>query len=179
MSGIIGVPEVRLTVTLPPSPSAIGLALRERHPELVETADVFRHVALEARSRLVFLVPFFDVHGSRVLLDLFRATPAQTKILICRDVDDLREAAGSLDVEFARSGVTLHTYKVLQQREAAGWGVETFHAKIALADATCAYVGSANAMRSSLETTMECGVLLRGPVVVQVKDLIDTLLEHC
>jgi phosphatidylserine/phosphatidylglycerophosphate/cardiolipin synthase-like enzyme len=157
----------------------VGLALRERHPELVETADVFRHVALEARSRLVFLVPFFDVHGGRVLLDLFTATPAVTKILICRDVDDLREAACGLDVELAKCGVTVRSYKVLQQRKAAGWGVETFHAKIALADATCAYVGSANAMRSSLETTMECGVLLRGPAVNQVKDLVDTLLEHC
>lgn len=102
-----------------------------------------------------------------------------TKLLICRDVDDLREAAGGLDVEFAKSSIALRSYKVLQQREAAGWGVETFHAKIALADATCAYVGSANAMRSSLETTMECAVLLRSPVVAQVKDLIDTLLEHC
>jgi phosphatidylserine/phosphatidylglycerophosphate/cardiolipin synthase-like enzyme len=128
---------------------------------------------------LVFLVPFFDVHGGRVLLDLFAASPAAIKILICRDVQDLRETAGGLDVAFAQHGVTVRSYKVLQKRASAGWGVETFHAKIALADATCAYVGSANAMRSSLETTMECGVLLRGPVVAQVKDLIDTLLEHC
>lgn len=170
---------MRLTVTVPPSPSAIGRALRERHPELVETTDVFRHVALEAKSRLVFLVPFFDLHGGRVLLDLFTASPAVTKILICRDVEDLRETGGGLDVAFAERGVTLRGYKFVQRRTAAGWGVETFHAKIALADGTCAYVGSANAMRSSLETTMECGVLLRGPVVAQVKDLVDTLLEYC
>ncbi len=75
MSGIIGVPEVRLTVTLPPSPGAIGLALRERHPRTGRDSRRFRHVALEARSRLVFLVPFSDVHGGRVLLDLFTATP--------------------------------------------------------------------------------------------------------
>jgi hypothetical protein len=179
MSDDAGVPDVRLTVTLPPSPSEVGAALRSEHPELIETTDVFRHVALQAAKRLVFVVPFFDLRGGATLADLYLLSRATEKILICRDTADVRGAGGTLEADLVRAGVQVRTYKVHHARADGGVTIETFHAKIALADAACAYVGSANAMRSSLETTMECGVLLRGVAVSQVKSLVDVLLLHC
>jgi len=173
------VPPVRLVVTLPPMPSEVGADLRAEHPELIETRDVFRHVALQATKRLVFVVPFLDEVGGATLLELYRLSGAAEKVLVCRDADDIRAAGRGLDRELIAAGVRIRSYKVHHVRPSAAVSIETFHSKIALADATCAYVGSANAMRSSLETTIECGVLLRGPAVLQVKSLVDVLLRHC
>ncbi|WP_420417533.1 phospholipase D-like domain-containing protein [Pacificispira sp.] len=39
---------------------------------------------------------------------------------------------------------------------------ETFHAKIVLADGVAAYVGSANLLRRSKVTNLECGMLIEG-----------------
>lgn len=178
MSSDTGVPSVRLVVTLPPVPSEVGADLRAEHPELIETRDVFRHVALQATKRLVFVVPFLDGMGGATLSELFRLTGAAEKVLVCRDADDVRAAGSGLDRELIAAGVQVSSYKV-HHRPGAASAIETFHAKIALADAACAYVGSANAMRSSLETTIECGVLLRGSAVLQVKSLVDVLLRHC
>lgn len=39
---------------------------------------------------------------------------------------------------------------------------ETFHAKIVLADGVAAYVGSANLLKRSTSTILECGMLVEG-----------------
>lgn len=120
-------------------------------------------------------------HGSGrtvTLVRLFAESAAKDKILICRSVDDLREMGGGVDVELAKHGVAILGYRVTHLFPDGGFQAETFHAKLALADGVCAYVGSANAMRSSLETTMECGFLVRGAAARQVKDLVDTLIAQ-
>jgi phosphatidylserine/phosphatidylglycerophosphate/cardiolipin synthase-like enzyme len=52
---------------------------------------------------------------------------------------------------------------------------ETFQAKIVLADGVAAYVGSANLLRRSKSTNLECGVLIEGPAVNAVKVLLDAV----
>lgn len=52
---------------------------------------------------------------------------------------------------------------------------ETFHAKIVLADGVAAYVGSANLLRRSKATNLECGMLVEGPAVHAVKVLVDAV----
>jgi phosphatidylserine/phosphatidylglycerophosphate/cardiolipin synthase-like enzyme len=167
-----------LTVTAPTGPSTLGAAIRREHPEMVETADVLRHVALQARERLVFVVPFFDRHGAEMLAELFGQTRARERVLVCRSVEDIREAGAGLDAKLAAMGVRVAAYRIAHYAANGSCTVETFHAKIALADSTCAYVGSANAMRSSLETTMECGFMVRGAAAIQVRELVDLLLVH-
>jgi len=54
-------------------------------------------------------------------------------------------------------------------------GNETFHAKIVLADGVAAYVGSANLLRRSKSTNLECGMLVEGPAVAAVKVLLDAV----
>ena len=54
--------------------------------------------------------------------------------------------------------------------------VETFHAKILLADDDKAYIGSANMTRWSRDFSMERGVILRGPSVRPVATLVDAVL---
>ncbi len=52
---------------------------------------------------------------------------------------------------------------------------ETFHAKIILADGVAAYVGSANLLRRSKSTNLECGMLVEGPAIGAIKVLLDAV----
>jgi phosphatidylserine/phosphatidylglycerophosphate/cardiolipin synthase-like enzyme len=54
--------------------------------------------------------------------------------------------------------------------------LETFHAKIVLADAAAAYVGSANFLYRSREMNLECGMLLEGDAVAPVGVLVAAVL---
>jgi phosphatidylserine/phosphatidylglycerophosphate/cardiolipin synthase-like enzyme len=54
---------------------------------------------------------------------------------------------------------------------------ETFHAKFVLGDDAQAYIGSANMLVSSLEVALEVGVLVKGHSVLDIKRLVDSMLE--
>jgi phosphatidylserine/phosphatidylglycerophosphate/cardiolipin synthase-like enzyme len=55
--------------------------------------------------------------------------------------------------------------------------IETFHAKVVVADDTLAYVGSANLLNSSEELSLETGLLVEGAAAVQVARLVDAVLR--
>lgn len=55
--------------------------------------------------------------------------------------------------------------------------LETFHAKIVLADEDLAYVGSANLLGSGDGTSLEAGVLVDGRAALQVARLVDGVLR--
>ena len=62
---------------------------KKRYPELVQTYNVFRHVAKKAIDRLVMMMPFFDDGGIELILEMFRDTNAGEKILVCRNRENL------------------------------------------------------------------------------------------
>lgn len=53
---------------------------------------------------------------------------------------------------------------------------ETFHAKIILTDGVTAYLGSANLLRPSKSTSLECGMFVKGPAAAAVKVLLNAVL---
>jgi len=55
--------------------------------------------------------------------------------------------------------------------------VETFHAKVLLADNGLAYVGSANVLGSGDGTSLEAGVLVDGRAAQQVTRLVEAILR--
>jgi len=55
--------------------------------------------------------------------------------------------------------------------------IETFHAKLIVADDTLAYVGSANLLNSSEGLSLETGLLVEGAAAVQVARLVDAVLR--
>ena len=55
--------------------------------------------------------------------------------------------------------------------------IETFHAKLVLADDTLAYVGSANLLYSSEGLSLETGLLVEGSAAIQVARLVDGVLR--
>jgi len=167
--------QARFVVTLPPEPSVVGAELSKLAGEmfisLTNTKDAFAHLAKRAKEQLVILTPYIDAAGAEWAADLFLASKAVSKILILRGLAQLEDCgphgqrAKSLATELRNYQITTET------------GVETFHAKIVLADGIAAYVGSANFLYRSREKNLECGFLLEGHAVVPVQVLISALLE--
>lgn len=169
--------RTRIVVTVPKRPSHFESALAGIRDSgvLIETKETFLHLSRRASERLVVVSPFLDTDGLEWALSLFEATPALGRSLICRHHGDV---SPNYAARLSSAGVTIHEYFL--ERTSTGLksgSIETFHAKIVLADQVAAYVGSANFLRSSKELSLECGVLLEGGAVKQVYDVVQSMLR--
>lgn len=169
---------VRLVVTLPGEQSRFGDALKRHAGEafttLTDTHDAFTHIARRAIDRLVIMVPFIDRAGAAWAAELFEATPAAERLLILRDASQLA-ACGQAGSQLKSLATGIFDYCFTAHADSTGLG-ETFHAKVVLADGVCAYVGSANLLRRSRHSNLECGMLVDGPGALAVGILVDTAL---
>lgn len=137
-------------------------------------------VARAATKRLVVLTPFLDNGGFRWLRRTLEGVrPEAEKILILRDANNY---AVELFIEHAdwlgAMKVSVRDY-CLPHAHGSGRAlpIETFHAKILLADENLAYVGSANFLGSSESVTLETGVVIDGSSASQVARLIGGVLR--
>lgn len=162
----------RLVVTMPPVPSRLADALAadiaSDYVALTRTIDAFTHLARLARERFTIMIPFIDRVGAGWAADLFESTAAGERILVLRDASQL------LTCGAAGRRVEARTTRIIDYG-GADLANETFHAKIVLADGIAAYVGSANLLRRSKLTNLECGMLVEGPAVGAVKVLLDAV----
>jgi phosphatidylserine/phosphatidylglycerophosphate/cardiolipin synthase-like enzyme len=172
--------RARFIVTLPPEPSLVGAELlrlsRASFATLTDTSDAFLHLARRARERLVVMTPFIDAKGAAWAADIFEATTAHHKILVVRDSADL-EACGQEGLRLREAVQRIYDYTFRHERPDGPPQVETFHAKIVLADGIAAYVGSANFLRRSREANLECGFLLEGDAVSPAAVLVEAVLN--
>jgi phosphatidylserine/phosphatidylglycerophosphate/cardiolipin synthase-like enzyme len=171
--------RARFVVTLPPEPSRVGDQLQRMagasFTTLTDTKDAFLHLARRARQRLVIITPFIDSSGASWAADLFIATDARDKVLVIRGREQL--AACGMNGERLRASATkCFDYSLAGVNSNGQPSLETFHAKIVLADGAAAYVGSANFLHRSRETNLECGFLMEGDAVAPVAVLVDALL---
>lgn len=168
----------RLVVTLPGDQSRFGQALKRQVGEafttLTDTHDAFTHIARRAVERLVIMVPFIDRAGAAWAAELFEATQATQRLLILRDATQLT-ACGQAGLRLRTVATEVFDYCFTDGEDTAALG-ETFHAKVVLADGVSAYVGSANLLRRSRYSNLECGILVDGPGALAVAMLIDTVL---
>jgi phosphatidylserine/phosphatidylglycerophosphate/cardiolipin synthase-like enzyme len=166
--------RARFVVTLPPEPSEVGSRLSalagETFTSLTDTKDAFLHLARRAKERLVILTPYIDVAGATWAADLFAASTAPDKTLVLRGLVQL-DSCGAAGVRARSLATRLLNYEITTDQ-----GIETFHAKVVLADGVAAYVGSANFLYRSREKNLECGFLLEGDAVGPVAVLVDALL---
>jgi phosphatidylserine/phosphatidylglycerophosphate/cardiolipin synthase-like enzyme len=113
------------------------------------------------------------------IAQLFETTarkPLQ-RLLVVRGRDQAEIALlASQSSRFANFGVKIFGYSIAHDPGLRTPTVETFHAKILLADDDKAYIGSANMTRWSRDFSMECGVIIRGPAVKPVATLLDAIL---
>ncbi len=162
----------RLVVTMPPAPSRLADALAadiaSDYVALTRTTDAFRHLAGLARERFTIMIPYVDSVGAAWAAELFEATCASERLLVLRDASQL-VACGSAGRRVETAATRIIDYG------GADVANETFHAKIVLADGVAAYVGSANLLRRSKSTNLECGMLVEGPAVAAVKVLLDAV----
>lgn len=171
--------RARFVVTLPPEPSRIAAELQRlsgaSFTTLTDTRDAFLHLARRARERLVIMTPFIDSVGATWAGDLFESTSAPHRHLVVRGVEQL-SSCGDGGVRLRASATKISDYSIAYQRDDGVAQLETFHAKIVLADGIAAYVGSANFLYRSRETNLECGFLLEGDAVAPVAVLVDAVL---
>jgi phosphatidylserine/phosphatidylglycerophosphate/cardiolipin synthase-like enzyme len=143
---------------------------------MTDTKDAFLHLARRAQERLVIMTPYIDSSGANWAAHLFERTRALNKILVLRGADQVR-ACGSSGDRLLKVANRIYDYTLVESREDGQPSIETFHAKIVLADGVAAYVGSANFLYRSRETNLECGFLMEGDAVAPVSVLVDALLS--
>lgn len=146
------------------------------------TSEAFGDIAVSAKRQFTVMTPFLDVHGARWLATLLRkVNPGIEKTVILRYLHDATHASYpegfvTLQPTLGELGVTVLDYAVPRT---SGYGTETFHAKVVIADDDYAYVGSANMNRSSLEYSMELGILVKGEAAVTVARVIAAIRATC
>ena len=172
--------SVEITLSPPATPSRLMEVLPKTDfswARLYNTKDSLIELASRARRRFVVVSPFLDDDGLRWIATLFEAARhASDRCLIVRgreetEINLLRSHASMLVTWSAR----VLRYAIAHDPAVRAPAIETFHAKILLADSDRAYIGSANMNRWSRDVSMECGVILCGPSVRPVATLIDAI----
>ena len=173
--------ELAATMPLAPSHLAKELAPAAGRPGgYLSTSAAFMRLAQTASHRLVVMTPFIDGGGFRWLRRVFEAARAHVeRIVILRDanryaVEPSVEHADWLNALL----ISIRDYHLAHDGTTGrALPVETFHAKLLLADEALAYVGSANLLSSSEELSLETGLLVDGAAAVQVARLVDGVLR--
>jgi hypothetical protein len=175
--------SLELVVTMPLSPSVLERELASaagRPGGYLSTTGAFRRIAQAASRRLVVMTPFIDAGGFHWLRRTLEAVPTNAeKVLILREA---RAYAVELSVVHGdwlqASKVSVWDYSVVHAEESGrSLPIETFHAKLLLADESLAYIGSANFLGSSETVTLETGVVLEGGGAAQVARLVNGILR--
>lgn len=169
--------RTNLVVTVPPSTNA---PLREFFAR--EASDLRASVIdliASARERVVLASPFWDEETADDLRSLLRR-----RISNGVHVDLLgREFGGptgsglalqALAENLGSGGCRAYTWFRVVQGER--FGSETFHFKLAIADGSAAYLGTANFTESGFRSRMELGVVTRGPLAQSLQRIVDSLL---
>jgi hypothetical protein len=167
---------VAVVLTPPGNPSRLGDTLRARgwvEAELEHTEATLRHLATHATERFVVLSPFLDAGGMESLIAMFKATrPDVRRVLVTRCTDGVKTPVLQVGLPtLTAMAVAVHNYWLPR-----AYGFETFHAKVFLADAKMAYLGSANMTQASLSVSMELGSLLKGKSVKTLVNVMDAIL---
>ena len=175
--------QVEITLSPPAHPSRLMEILPKQGfswTRLYDTKDSLLELASQARQRFTIVSPFLDSEGLEWIGHLFEASASKPveRTLIVRGRDERElELLKSHQLQLAGWGAKILTYAILHDPGLRIPSLETFHAKILLADATTAYIGSANMNRWSRDFSMECGVILRGPCVKPVATLVDAMMS--
>jgi phosphatidylserine/phosphatidylglycerophosphate/cardiolipin synthase-like enzyme len=175
--------QLELVVTMPMAPSFLAHELPEapgRPGGYLSTSEALLRIAQSARSRLVAMTPFIDGYGFGWLRTVFEAAPLQVqKILVLREAGRYAVDLSVHHAEWLRAhNVSVRDYHLPHSvGTPRALPLETFHAKIVLADERLAYVGSANLLGSGDGTSLEAGVLVDGGAAAQVARLVDGVLR--
>ncbi|MEC9245491.1 MAG: phospholipase D-like domain-containing protein [Pseudomonadota bacterium] len=174
-------PQLEFVVTMPMAPSYLAETLPDtpsRPGGYLPTSAAMLRVAQTAAERIVIMSPFVDSFGFGWLRSVFEASHALRKILILRDADRYAVELSVHNAEWLRAqAIEIWDYHLPHTSGTRALPLETFHAKIVLADNCLGYVGSANFIGSGDGTSLEAGVLVDGTAAAQVAKLIDAVIR--
>ena len=174
---------IELAVTMPMSPSHLETELPAtlgRPGGYLTTSDAFARLAHTAATRLVIMTPFIDAAGFRWTRRVFEAARLDCrKVLVLRNADQYAVDLSVLQAQWLRAlQVNIYDYHLSHDAAAArALPIETFHAKLVVADDTLAYVGSANLLSSSESVSLETGLLVEGAAASQAARLVEAVLR--
>lgn len=169
---------VDVVLTKPLSPSQLAKSLDSMLLGtwgLLDTREVLPSIAENATERFVVMTPFLDEVGGEILLALFQhVRPYVRKQLIIRATADGLLPVGYLAItgQLSALGVEVFNFR-LDKGEA--FGMETFHAKVVLADNAKAYVGSSNMNKWSFQYSLELGLLVSGKAADRISQVVDAV----
>ena len=175
--------QVEITLSPPAHPSRLMEMLPKQGfswTRLYHTKDSLIELASQAEKRLVIVSPFLDKEGIEWIGQLFAASERKAiqRTMIVRGCDPAEiEVLRNHDSELSAWGVNILRYAISHDPALRNPAIETFHAKILLADGNKAYIGSSNMTRWSRDFSMECGVILRGPCVKPVATLVEAMIK--
>jgi hypothetical protein len=171
--------EVDVVISKPPAPSKFADAL-DRSLEgawgMQPTSEVFPLLADQARRRFTIMTPFLDADGAERLVRLFGFTrPTVTRELIIRfkTADVPPDGLSKIWAQLQRYDVAVYDFRLFREE----FGVESFHAKIVLADAEACYVGSSNLTWASFSYSLELGLFVRGRIATRARQIVDAVIE--
>ena len=145
-----------------------------------QTAKAFAALIQRASRRVVVMTPFLDEAGADWLKELLEPLPLGLEIvLILRSLEDSNRWDYPKGFPGLRDWLVRRRVRVLNYSipRAPPPSRETFHAKVILADAAFAYVGSANVTVASREQSMEMGVVVKGQAAAQVAIVVDAVIR--
>lgn len=179
MNGVLSrATTVDIVATLPQ-----GLNLPPRAAPPVQLAASLHRLVVDATQQLIILNPFFETTGLQFLHGALEAAARRGVAItvVTRDLSDMgtpnRRALLNLNQQLLAAGLqrrlSVYNYHVGQEHQT----VQTLHAKMVISDETAAYVGSANLTQYGLGRHLEVGVLLRGPQVAALANIVDGVLH--
>lgn len=175
--------QIEVTLSPPAHPSRLMEVLPKQGfswARLYDTKDSLIELASQAEQRFTIVSPFLDAEGLEWIGHLFEASARnpveRTLIVRARDEKEI-QVLRAHRLMLAAWNARIATYAINHDPGARSPSLETFHAKILLADTDKAYIGSANMNRWSRDYSMECGVIIHGPCVKPVATLVDAMMS--
>ncbi len=165
---------VDVVLSKPPAPSLVAVQLENMLRGtwgLLDTRELFPSIAELAQNTLTVMSPFMDEMGAAIVVNLFERTKAPEKYLVLRVDADGKPPSGLVSVRHRLDslGVQVLNFHI---NKIESPGNETFHAKVVLADAIAAYVGSSNMHKWSFEYSLELGLYVQGKAASRISDIL-------
>lgn len=137
------------------------------------TAETLVQLVTQSAHTLRIVAPFIDWPGLSFLADALSAATARgvaLSVLLPTRSTHAADALQELENAVLKDG-DIARYSVSTMRTDAPWA----HLKVLSSDSTAAYIGSANVTGAGIRgPNLELGVLVRGPAVVAVEQLVDS-----
>lgn len=141
---------------------------------LLDTSELLPTIAELAQNTFTVMSPFMDEMGATIVFNLFERTAATARYLVLRMNSGGTPPRGLSGIwhKLDALGVQVLNFRIDKEDSS---GNETFHAKVVLADATAAYVGSSNMHKWSFEYSLELGLYVRGKAASRIADVLEAV----